>query len=187
MRVPQEEFTYHKKNLEKFLFEIKNQQAIYPNDFVKARYLSNHDIDRVGMYYKGSDLETIWALNFFLPGMTFIYAGDEFGEDIRQTLFEIEEIDWNKKNYDLTKLFTKLSEIKKEEIYREGFFDYEVIGDVALLKYTYKDNVSYGIFNFGNPTNVKIDLLDGIYNDKVTSNEIIVKNGIIEVESYIIL
>ena len=40
-------------------------------------------------------------------------------------------------------------EIKKEEIYREGFFDYEVIGDVAILKYTYKDNVSYGIFNFG--------------------------------------
>lgn len=187
MRVPQEDFTYHKKNLEKFLFEVKNQQAIYPNDFVKARYLSNHDIDRVGMYYKGSDLETIWALNYFLPGMTFIYAGDEFGEDIRQTLFEIEEINWNKKNHDLTKLFTKLSEIKKEEIYREGFFDYEVIGDVAILKYTYKNNVSYGIFNFGNPTNVKIDLLDGIYNDKVTSNEIIVKNGIIEVESYIIL
>ena len=187
IRSYQEDFVYHKKNLEKWLYEIKNQQAIYPPDYVKARYLSNHDIDRVGMYYKGKDLETIWALNYFLPGVTFVYAGDEFGEDIRQTLFEIEEINWEKKNYDLTKLFIKLSQIKKEEIYKEGFFDYEVTNNVAILKYTYNDKVSYGIFNFGKETEVKIDLPDGKYIDKITEKEVAVKDGMIEIKDYIIL
>ena len=154
----QDDFIYQKKNLDKWLFGIKEQQAIYPLDFVKARYLSNHDLERIGNYYKGKDLEKIWAFNFFLPGLTFIYAGDEFGEDVRQTLFEIEEIDWSKNNYNLTKLFQILSKIKKEAIYMEGFFDYKLIDDVAILKYTHNDSVSYGIFNFDVSKSIKVNI-----------------------------
>jgi glycosidase len=183
----QDDFIANKKNLEKWLFSIKEQQAIYPLDFVKARYLSNHDLERIGSFYKGKDLEKIWAFNFFLPGLTFIYAGDEFGEDIRQTLFEIEEIDWEKKNYDLTKLFKVLSQIKKADIYREGFFDYEVINDVAILKYLQNGNVSYGIFNFGNQSSIKTNIKDGTYINKITGEEIIVKDGIINISDYFII
>lgn len=183
----QDDFIYHNKNLDKWLFSIKEQQAIYPIDFVKVRYLSNHDLDRVGSYFKDNDLEKIWAFNFFLPGLTFIYAGDEFGEDIRQTLFEIEEIDWNKKNHDLTNLFKRLSEIKKEEIYREGFFDYEVVDEVAILKYTYANNISYGIFNFGAPKRIKVSLKDGVYMDKITGQKISVKDNLLYIENFIII
>jgi glycosidase len=183
----QDDFIANKKNLEKWLFSIKEQQAIYPLDFVKARYLSNHDLERIGSYYRKKDLEKIWAFNFFLPGLTFIYAGDEFGEDIRQTLFEIEEIDWEKKNYDLTKLFKVLSQIKKADIYREGFFDYEVINDVAILKYLQNGNVSYGIFNFGNQSSIKTNIKDGTYINKITGEKIIVKDGIINISDYFII
>lgn len=183
----QDEFIYHNRNLERWLYSIKEQQAIYPVDFVKVRYLSNHDLDRVGSYYKEKELEKIWAFNFFLPGLTFIYAGDEFGEDVRQTLFEIEEINWNKKNYDLSTLFKLLSCIKKEEIYRDGFFDYEVINDVAILKYILNDNISYGIFNFGKEETIKTNINDGIYLNKINGEKIIIKDGIINVSTFVII
>lgn len=184
IRESQDEFYYTNRNLNVWLKDILNQESRYKTDYVKVRYLDNHDRERVAKYKKGNDYINALSLNFYLKGASFIYAGDEVCDPHQPTLFEIDEINWDY-NKDVSYLIKSLSTIKKKDIYEYGNFDVNFQEkNIAYLTYTYKNMHSIGLFTF-EKENVTVDvsLKDGIYTNLIDNSEIAVTNGKITLNS----
>lgn len=88
-----------KGKLKTWITSLIRQESSYPKNYVKLRYLENHDMERLAKYLKtDSQLRTVNAMLFFLKGIPFIYNGQECGAHNRPDLFEIDEIDWQDYN-----------------------------------------------------------------------------------------
>ncbi|MDE7454801.1 MAG: alpha-amylase, partial [Clostridia bacterium] len=167
--------------LASWLASVLNQEGRYPIDYVKSRYLDNHDRERVAKFYQGNKLKMLWALNFYLKGCAFVYAGDETSETVQNDLFEIDEVNWcfGDKRKDISQYIANLAAIKKHAIYSNGFFDIRMQGaDVAICSYESKTERSVGMFNFSdNFVQVKVDIPNGTYLNLITNSDVTVANG----------
>lgn len=165
--------------------DVLNQDGRYPTDYVKARCLDNHDRERIAKYWQGDKLKTLWALNFYLKGIAFVYAGDETSFERRNDLFEIDEIEWafddNDKN--LTDYIANLANIKKHAIYSNSYFNIQMCGDeVALCSFESKDELSLGIFNMSDDKQVvSVSIADGNYTNLIANNVVCVRDGQLEI------
>lgn len=168
-----------------WLKDVLNQEGRYPSDYVKSRYLDNHDRLRVAQFWKGNKLKMLWALNFYLKGTAFVYAGDETSFEKQNDLFEIDEVEWsfNDKTKDISQHISKLAAIKKHSIYSQGYFDISMQGeDGAICSYENKECLSIGIFNFSDKElKTQIQLPDGVYENLITNQQVMVKDGKISV------
>ena len=184
MRETQDEFYYKNTNLNAWLKDILNQESRYKTDYVKARYLDNHDRERVAKYKQGNDYINVLALNFYLKGTSFIYAGDEVCDVHQPSLFEIDEVIWDYKK-DVSYVIKRLSNIKRKSIYELGSFDVNFQEkNIAYLTYKYNENRSLGIFNFESAEeNIKVNLKDGKYINLFNDEIIAITNGIIKVNN----
>lgn len=163
-----------------WLKDVIGQEERFKSDYVKARYLDNHDIPRAAAFRQGSKLKMLWALNFYLKGAAFIYAGDETSFDRQNSLFEVDEIEWSfhgEKN--LSEYIARLSAIKKHDIYAHGFFDVKMFGkQTAVCSYESNNGLSFGIFNFSDKdVKVQIPIADGTYQNLITGENVTVKGG----------
>lgn len=72
---------------------INRQEYIYPDNYVKLRFLENHDQTRAAFLIPDhSDLISWTAFTYFQKGMTLIYAGQEYGADHLPSLFDKDEV-----------------------------------------------------------------------------------------------
>lgn len=165
--------------LARWMEEVLAQEGRYPADYVKARYLDNHDRKRVAEFWQCDNLKTLWALNFYLKGMAFVYAGDEVSEQHHNSLFEVDEVNWSfGTEKDISALISKLAAIKKHAVYREGAFDAVMCGDDAVVcSYVTEKRKSVGVFNLGEPTAVDVPLADGRYTNLIDGKRVTVKLG----------
>ena len=173
--------------LSDWLNDVANQDARYPSDYVKARYLDNHDRERVAKYWQGDALKTLWALNFYLKGAAFVYAGDETSFDVRNSLFEIDPVVWNfGGKADISEHLATLSAIKKHPVYSYGCFDISVCGDnVAVGSYRSADCLSVGVFNLSDGgAVVSVPLPDGNYVNLADGSMLCVADGKLAVGAY---
>ncbi len=170
-----------------WLKDVLNQEGRYPTDYVKARYLDNHDRERVAKFWHGDKLKMLWALDFYLKGTAFIYAGDEISYEKQNDLFEIDEIKWNFDDSakDISRYISNLAAIKKHDVYAHGFFDIDMQGEqTAVCSYEASHCLSVGIFNFADETmSVRVALGDGEYTDLISGKKVAVKNGKLSVEN----
>ena len=178
IRESQDDFYYNGNNLNVWLKDILNQESRYKPDYVKIRYLDNHDRERVANFKSGSNLMNLWALNFYLKGPSFVYAGDEVCDPHLPSLFEIDEVNWDFSK-DISYFIKKLAEIKKNPIYSYGVFNVHFSKkNIAHLSYEYKNKQSIGIFNFENESiEVDTNLKDGVYTNLINNEKITVFNG----------
>lgn len=164
-----------------WLKDVLNQEGRYPSDYVKARYLDNHDRLRAAQFWHGDKLKMLWALNFYLKGAAFVYAGDETSFEKQNDLFEIDEVKWGfgDKTKDISEYLARLSAIKKHSVYSQGFFDIAMQGEqTAVCSFEGKDCLSFGIFNFAKKAvKVKLALPDGVYENLITGKQVTVKDG----------
>lgn len=169
--------------LGEWMRDILSQEGRYPNNYVKARCLDNHDRERIAKFWHGDKLKMIWALNFYLKGTSFVYAGDETSFDRRNNLFEVDEIEWSfgDADKDISSYIAKLSAIKKHYIYSNGFFNIEVKEDIAICSYESKEEISLGIFNMGEGGQVSVRISDGQYINLIDDSIVSVVDGKIEV------
>ena len=165
--------------LARWIEEILGQEGRYPADYVKARYLDNHDRKRVAEFWQGDSLKTLWALNFYLKGVAFVYAGDETSAERQPSLFENDAVQWAfDTSKDISPLISRLASIKKRPIYREGAFDAVMQGDDAVVcSYSWNNRKSVGIFVLGEPRSVEVPLPDGRYVNKIDGKTVYVRNG----------
>ncbi len=171
-----QDYLMNRKNLNVWLNALNKQQTTYPKNYVKAHCLENHDRERSAKYILDEvRLRNINALIYFLQGITFIYAGQEAVDDKLPSLFDIDLVNWsNLGKYDLPSLMKKCSEIKKDELFRNGIYNI-ILEDleVAHLKYESKKEVMEIILNVGNTFGeVKVSLKNGKYVN-LFDNEII--------------
>lgn len=167
-------------SLSHYLDMFNYQEAIYPQNYDKMRFLENHDQPRICHYVKNrSDLENYTAFLYFLKGSTLIYAGQEFGCDETPSLFDKDVFPRNT-GIDLSNLLAKLDTIKKTVLDDDDYFkaDADDENDIAILERDNNKSKKVGIFSLKSKSaDVKVDLPDGDYNNEISGETVAVSNG----------
>ena len=82
--------------LEEYLEKKRTQEYIYPNNYVKLRFLENHDNHRASLLLEDEvDLKNWTAFSFFEKGTQLIYAGQEARDNNCPSLFDKDLVNWN--------------------------------------------------------------------------------------------
>lgn len=162
--------------------EVKRQEQVYPDNYVKLRNLENHDYGRFAPMVN-NDINKInnWtALTFFQKGSTMIYAGQERLDNNRPSLFDKDLVNWD--GEDISPLITVLSSIVKDKTFSYGFHDIRITDkDLFIGEYKYLDKTVVGIFNVGlEKGSFDISLPDGTYLNVITNKEFQVKDGMMD-------
>ena len=170
--------------LSHYLDMLNFQEAIYPANYNKLRFLENHDQPRIASFIpRESDLINYTAFLYFLKGTTLIYAGQEFENDHLPSLFEKEPIDRNT-GKDLSALMARLRQIKGmfggDDWFRaEG--DSEQ--DIAVLRRGNREHRFLGVFSLKSDRGeVALDLADGSYEDLIDGEMVEIRGGKIRCE-----
>ena len=149
-----ENYLLGKEPLQTWVDNLLDQEMIYPKNYVKYRYLENHDFKRIASYATtNTQLRNFNAMLFLLRGSVFLFNGQELGIAHHPNLFEIDEVDWNTNDEaNLTSLIKTLSKFKKATGYINDPMNIEVLGN-DVIKIEYKQlggkRTVTGIFNLG--------------------------------------
>lgn len=166
--------------LSNYMDMFNYQEAIYPENYDKMRFLENHDQPRICHYVKNkSDLENYTAFLYFLKGSTLIYAGQEFGCDETPSLFDKDVFPRNT-GIDISSLLAKLDTIKKTVLDDDDYFkaDADDENDIAILERDNNKSKKVGIFSLKSMSaDVKVDLPDGDYKNEISGETVTVSNG----------
>ena len=178
-------------SLKQYIDRVAIQEVIYPNNYVKLRFLENHDQPRAAKLIPDEEVLKIWTgFLYFQKGCTLIYAGQEAQETKTPSLFENDKINLNFIKEDFVELLKTLGKIKKREIMSKGFYEIHTADfkDVILASYKHKNKKLMGIFNVGKSLGeVCVDAADGEYTNLADGTVVIVKQGNILLKNKIII
>jgi len=161
----------------RYLELIRLQDCIYPANFVKMRFVENHDRPRI-MSLAGSRARAMaWtAFQAFNKGAFLIYAGQESMAKHRPSLFDRDPIQWD--GYALAPFLTALAELKKDPAVAAGRFVL-LKGEPAICAaWQWKERTLYGIFNVQSVRGrIGVDIPDGSFVDLLSGAEIKIRSG----------
>lgn len=174
------EYLKGERTLEEYLEKKRIQELIYPANYVKLRFLENHDNLRAANLIRDNiDLEMWTAFVIFEKGISLIYAGQEFRNTNTPSLFDRDLISYKEHN-EFTLYLKNLIQLKKCDIFSEG--NYDILkckkNGVIEVRYSYNGKSLAGIFNVERKTGeYPIDLIDGSYKNLANGVELQVENG----------
>ncbi|MGM0496262.1 MAG: alpha-amylase family glycosyl hydrolase [Bacillota bacterium] len=175
--------------LRHYLEGLRNQEQIYPKNYVKLHHIETYDSERIAKRLN-NDLDKIknWnAFMFFQKGAALIYAGQEYASDILPSLHDK---DLYNKPHDLTAFFKKLTSLKSRSIFAKGIYDVHMrdIDEVAYQTFENDKLIYHGIFNLGKVKGqLDVNIKDGRYRNYLDKKIIKVENGKIDLKSYPII
>ncbi len=152
------------------------QDAIYPEDFVKLRYVENHDTDRVMEISPSREQALAWtALQAFNMGAWLIYAGEESASSRRPDQFNKDVIPWE--NYVLTDFIQRLALLKKDPAQKEGILHW-LTSEPAIQAIWFKEETSLAaVFNTaGKKGEILTAFPDGTYQDSLSGKDFSIVN-----------
>ena len=165
--------------LSHYLDLLDFQEAIYPANYNKLRFLENHDQMRICSYVKDEKaLRNYTAMLYFLKGATLLYAGQEFENDHLPSLFEKDPID-TKTGRDLTPLLKTLAGIK-QQLGTHDYFRSEADdeSDIAVMQRSGDRGHFVGVFSLKtNAAEIAVPAPDGTYEDLLGGGSVRVENG----------
>ena len=165
--------------LSHYLDMLNFQEAIYPANYNKLRFLENHDQPRICSYVKDEEaLKNYTAMLYFLKGTTLLYAGQEFENDHLPSLFEKEPID-RASGKDLTPLLQKLAAIKKEFGTQDRFrAEADDAREIAVMQRAGEKGRFVGVFSLkAAQAEVSVPAKDGVYQNLLDESAVTVTNG----------
>lgn len=172
--------------LENYLEKVRQQEYIYPDNYVKLRFLENHDQPRARKLINEEKLLKIWtAYMYFQKGAVLLYGGQEAKDANIPSLFDMDKVNWDGMDKEFNQYLQKLGQIKKREIFAFGKYNIQKLDkkDVIYITHEYKGTIMAGIFNVGNEIGkIKTELEDGIYKNILDDTNVEVKNGEIELK-----
>lgn len=178
-------------SLKEYVDKVSMQESMYPNNYVKLRFLENHDQPRVKGLIHDEELLKIWTgFLYFQKGCTLLYAGQEVQEVHTPSLFDIDKINWNGIKKDFVELLQTLGKIKKREIMAKGYYEiYTVCNkDITIASYKFLDKRLIGIFNLGKEHGeIAINAADGEYINLVDGTVVKVNKGKVELENKVLI
>ncbi|AIF70199.1 hypothetical protein PAP_09095 [Palaeococcus pacificus DY20341] len=102
------------KSLSHYIDYLYIQDTLYPAEYVKLRFLENHDIPRAASLFKDELRLKNWtAFTFMLKGAMLIYAGQEYAIEKQPSLFERDPVDWESGDERFSKFIKQLITVKK--------------------------------------------------------------------------
>lgn len=168
-----------KISLAEYAEDINRQEYIYPANYIKLRFLENHDNARAAFMIPDDQKRLVWtAFIYFQKGMTLLYAGQERGIAHLPGLFDEDLIRWNSKTDD-SQLLSKLYEIKKDPIFTDSCYKVDALpGDVLFATHSSKNGKMIGIFPVSSAASlIEIDLPDGVYSDLIRGEQVEIHAG----------
>jgi len=82
-------------SLEDYMNALAGQEDIYPQNYIKMRYVENHDQMRAAQLIPDPDIRRNWtAFTYFVKGCTLVYAGQEVNDDHVPSLFDKDMVKW---------------------------------------------------------------------------------------------
>jgi glycosidase len=95
--------------LDAYLRHLLVQESLYPSHAVKARFLENHDQPRAASVFSGTDRLMNWtAFSQLLPGLIFVYMGQECALASRPDLFAKDPVPWEQGSDEFLAFFRRL-------------------------------------------------------------------------------
>lgn len=177
-------------SLEEYLEKKRSQEYIYPANYVKLRFVENHDQPRAAFIFKEkTDLKNWTAFSFFEKGTVLVYAGQESRDYNCPSLFDRDLVNWDV-DREYADYIKKLISIKKKDIFSYG--NYRIFKSIKQgvihAEYSYKDKKLTGIFNVERKIGkYNLELKDGIYINLIDDKNIEVTNGEIELSNFPIM
>ncbi|MCR5156383.1 MAG: alpha-amylase [Butyrivibrio sp.] len=174
-----------KGSLDDYAAAVNRQEYIYPDNYVKLRFLENHDQPRAKFLFPNlRALKNATAFLFFQKGLTFIYAGQEMGMAHLPSLFDKDILDWKaKENVDLTELFMALRSIKSDPLFADSTYRLKTY-EANILKgiHSRGDRKCIGIFSMkGEASLVPINAPDGVYKNLIDGSNVEILHGYISI------
>lgn len=154
-----------KQPLEVYARAVMAQETMYPANYVKLRFLENHDRPRAAQAIRDPKAMENWlAFTYFQRGMPMLFAGQEVGADHLPQLFEKDPVDWNG-SADHTPLLKKLRKIKADPLMADSTYTLKALPrDVLLAVHEKEGRKLVGIFSTrGEASYLEVDLPDGTY------------------------
>lgn len=174
-------YFYGTGSLSDYAEAICRQEYIYPDNYVKLRFLENHDQTRARFFIPDLNALEAWtAFLFFQKGMPLVYAGQERAVSHLPSLFDKDDIIWDGgETADLSPLIKKLSQMKKKAVFTDSVYNVKAVGSDTLTACHEADGEkAVGVFPFGGGSSfVPVDLPDGIYSDHLSGGDVEVFRG----------
>ncbi len=165
------------KNLDVYCALVNYQAASLSKGKIKWRFIENHDQPRSMRVLKRKKLERLWlSYIMMLPGMAFVYAGQESYQQQETPLFEKEMIN---RDFDeeLCNLITRLNLLRKR-FYKDGVLDYRLSNkDNVLRLVVYTPTQELELLLNLDLESKKVDVLNGIALNLRDGSKSTVNNG----------
>ncbi len=174
-----QEYLEGKIPLERYAQAVNGQETAYPNNYVKLRFLENHDRLRAAFAIPGERaLLNCTALLYFQKGMTLLYAGQEVGSTHAPSLFDRDTVVWET-GRDLSPLLRRLYEIKKDPLLTGSSYHVTALPrDVLTAVHRVGEEQMIGVFSLrGEESLVAVDARDGRYADLVGGGTVEIQQG----------
>ena len=170
-----------KGRLSDYIAMLNYQEHIYPSDYIKVRFLENHDTPRAAHRFPDHDVMMNWlAFVYFEKGTTMLYGGQEWQNDEYCTLFD-KAVFSRDSDRDISPYMTRLGEIKKNLLPVDADFsaDADDESGVVTACLTKKDSQIAGVFCMkGKPCAARVSVPDGEYTDEITREKVDVRDGV---------
>ena len=176
-------------SLSAWLDQLNFQEAVYPVNYNKMRFLENHDQPRFASLVEDAAARENWeALLFFLKGTTLLYAGQEFSCTHQPSLFEREV--FPRTGRDISPWLRKLSDLKHTVLGADDAFWAKADDEkhIAVLGRENGESRKIGVFSLRcRSAEVPVEAPDGVYENLLDGGEIVVKGGCLACEGKPIL
>ena len=172
------------ETLAQYAEAVNRQECIYPGNYVKLRFMENHDRPRAAFMVPSPSARRNWtAFLYFQKGMTLLYNGQEASCEHRPSLFERDPIDW-RGGEDISKALRALYEIRRHPLLREGSYHLADAGHGVLRAEYRKDGKRLvGVFSTeGKPALIRSGVPDGAYRNLISGETVLAEDGLLSVK-----
>lgn len=170
-----------KGSLQRYAEAVNRQEYSYPENYVKLRFLENHDQTRAHHIIPDQRALRNWtAFIYFQKGMPLIYAGQEIGEKHQPSLFDKDTVSFEEQDdIGLVPLMQKLYAIKKNEVFTDSIYRIKAWKEKVLTAtHESKGKRALGVFTLqGEREYVEVDFADGIYKNLLDGSHVEICRG----------
>ena len=167
--------------LEEYALRVTQQEYLYPDNYVKLRFLENHDRPRAAFLIPDARARRNWtAFMYFQKGMALVYNGQERENDFRPSLFDKDDIRWDTGS-DISPFLRRLYEMKRNPLFADSRYDARGAGN-GMLVATHRaaGRRMTGVFSTeGRAGLVRVDVPEGLYENLVDGSGVRVEGGLL--------
>lgn len=175
-----------KISLQRYLDKLRQQEYTYPADYVKLRFLENHDVPRIASLVDNYEkLKMLTAFKYFEKGSMLLYNGQEYLDDHLPSLFDKDMIRLESSKDDYIPLLKDFYDLKQMDIMHQGHYKvHEHDEEVIHISYFKGSKELHGFFNVGlKDLKIPSHINDGVYNNLLTEEDVVIKDGYINLNN----